>query len=133
MFWALPLLLHLQLMCVFEGKASQRLGDSFGFVGLSFFGLDSNLALTMPARRLSTKAMVLTVTLFGFFSMAIWNAGLTSTLTVERYTLAIQSLEDLLRYSNSFNLILIRRSSDEEYFAKADEKTDKTAKSEKSF
>ena len=117
---------------MFEGKVDHRFRNSLGFVGLSFFGLDANLALT-STRRLSMKAMVFTVTLFGSLSMAIWNAGLTSTLTVEQYKLAVQNLEDLLHYKSSYDLILIRRSSDEEYFAKADEKTDKTAKSERSF
>ena len=48
--------------------------------------------------------------------MAIWNAGLTSCLTVEKYQLPIDRLEDLLHYDN-YKLLVLGKSADEAYFA----------------
>ena len=61
--------------------------------------------------------------------MVIWNAGLTSHLTVELYDLPVQTLQDLLSHKE-FSLVVLKDTYGEIYFKQAntDSITDRVAR-----
>ena len=95
-------------------------------VGLALIGLEGP---NINSGSISRKIFIFTVFFFGSVSMAIWNAGLTSQLTIELYDLPVQTLQDLLSHKE-YSLVVMKDTYGEFYFeqAKTDSITDRVAR-----
>ena len=65
--------------------------------------------------------------MFAAFNFWVYNAALTSHLTVEQHTSPIQGLQDILQDSN-YNLMVLGGTADESYFSEATEDSNPVAK-----
>ena len=84
-------------------------------VGLALIGLEGP---NIDSGSIPKKIFIFTVFFFGSVSMAIWNAGLTSQLTIEIYDLPVQTLQDLLSHKE-FSLVVLKDTYGEIYFKQA--------------
>ena len=94
-------------------------------VGLALIGLEGP---SINSGSIPRKIFIFTLFFFGSVSMVIWNAGLTSHLTVELYDLPVQTLQDLLSHKE-FSLVVLKDTYGEIYFEQAntDSITDRVA------
>ena len=108
----------------------QKLGSSASFIFITALNLDISLikdTFCSSNNNVSAKLLILTFCMFGYINLVIYQAGLTSTLTVQNINMPIKSLDDLLS-NRDYRLIVTRGSSDEAYFSEATETTDPKAK-----
>ena len=108
----------------------QKLGSSASFMFITALNLDISLindSFCSSKNNASAKLFILTFCLFGYINLVVYQAGLTSSLTVQNINMPIKSLDDLLS-NRDYRLIVTRGSSDEAYFSEATETTDPKAK-----
>ena len=74
----------------------QKAIKSITFIGLAMTALDAT-SVFIPGKKLSGKILFFTICFFGSCSMAIWNAGLTSQLTIEKRDNPIQNINGNLK------------------------------------
>ena len=113
-----------------NSRFCQKLGSSASFMFMTALNLDISLikdCFCSSYNNTSAKLFILTFCLFGYVNLAVYQAGLTSSLTVQNTNMPIKSLDDLLS-NRDYRLIVTRGSSDEAYFSEATETTDPTAK-----
>ena len=102
---------------------ANNFGSGFSIVGLSLAQEDVNHGRQLDfSSSNSIKMLYLTICLFGAFNYMFWDAGLTSTLTVQNFELPIKNLKDLLS-KRDFQLMVLHGSASESYFSGAAEKT----------
>ena len=113
-----------------SSRISEKLGSSASFMFITALNLDISLindSFCSSKNNTSAKLFILTFCLFGYVNLVVYQAGLTSSLTVQNTNMPIKSLDDLLS-NRDYRLIVTRGSSDEAYFSEATETTDPKAK-----
>ena len=98
---------------------ANNLGSGISVVGLSLAQGDVNHGRQLDySSANSMKMLYFTVCLFGMFNYMFWDAGLTSTLTVQNFELPINNLKDLLS-KRDYQLMIWRGAASEAYFTEA--------------
>ena len=113
-----------------SSRFSEKIGSSASFMFITALNLDISLikdSFCSSENNASAKLFILTFCLFGYINLVVYQAGLTSSLTVQNINMPIKSLDDLLS-NRDYRLIVTRGSSDEAYFSEATETTDPKAK-----
>ena len=97
----------------------KNIGSGLSVVGLSFGQQDVNHGRELEySSKGSMKMLYLTVCTFGLLNYMVWDAGLTSTLTVKSFELPINSIEGLLGQSR-FQVVVFEGTASESYFSDA--------------
>ena len=98
---------------------ANNLGSGISVVGLSLAQGDVNHGRQLDySSANSMKILYFTVCLFGSFNFMFWDAGLTSTLTVQNFELPINNLKDLLS-KRDYQLMVWQGAASEAYFVDA--------------
>ena len=116
---------------MFKGysRLTDKIGSAILFISLSALNLDISIvknSFCNSKNSISAKTFILTFCIFGYLNLAVYQAGLTSSLTLKLVITPIQSLEDLLS-KPSYTLMVTQGSSDESYFSEATKLTDPIA------
>ena len=102
---------------------ANSLGSGVSVVGLSLAQGDVTLGRHLDyTSSNSMKILYFTIGLFGMFNYMFWDAGLTSTLTVQNFELPVRSLKDLLSKRN-YQLMVYHGAASEAYFTDAEAST----------
>ena len=97
----------------------KNIGSGLSVVGLSFGQQDVNHGRDLEySSKNSMKMLYFTVCIFGLLNYMVWDAGLTSTLTVKSFELPINSIEGLLGQSR-FQIVVQEGTASESYFSDA--------------
>ena len=98
---------------------ANNFGSGFSIVGLSLAQEDVSHGRQFDfSSSNSIKILYFTICLFGMFNYMFWDAGLTSTLTVQNFELPIKTLNDLLS-KRDYQLMVLHGSASESYFSVA--------------
>jgi hypothetical protein len=109
---------------------TDKIGSSFIFILIAALNLDVSLVKNTFCRSensTSSKTFLITLCVLGYLNLAVYQAGLTSSLTQQTVHIPIKTLDDLLS-KRGYSLILTGGSSDESYFSEATEVTNAKAK-----
>ena len=106
-------------------------GLSMVFLGLGCLDVSIGAHRNMTILN-SLRILFLVICLFGAMNYYIYNSGLISLLTIERYELPINKIEDFLSKPD-YQLILMRTDGLESYFSIAEDMLRKTIWDEKLF
>ena len=102
-------------------RIANNFGSGVSIVGLSFGQADVNHGRQLESGSLaSAKCLYFTVCMFGTLNYMVWDAGLTATLTVQKFEHPIKSLEDLLD-RRDYQLMMFQGTASESYFSDATE------------
>ena len=111
-----------------DGSLMHKIGSSLSAVFLAFCSLDTSAGYDgMTSHHFSKKSMFFFLCAIGSLNWYVFNAGLTSILTIERIELPITSLEDLITKPD-FQIIVLNGSSDLSYFSEASMNSNPIAK-----
>ena len=106
---------------IMENNRSMKMLRAFSSTAKAFATLDtSELMGNSNNRVISRRILCLVLCICGMLNFYVYNAGLTSSLTVKRYNLPINSLEDIL--NNPEYKLLVWGGSVEEDFLRYDKK-----------
>ena len=114
-------------VCFFKGAFTSRIGHGSAVVLMASTALDASMFFPMEKMRISRKIIFLTICLFGALHFYIYNAGLTSSLTVEVFAIPVTRLRDLINNPN-YQIMVLSGSADESYFSEATMQTNPNAK-----
>ena len=98
-----------------------KTGSAITYIFISVLNLDTALvhnAFCNSTTSLSSKIFVLTFCIYGYLNLAVYQGGLTASLTLKTVYNPIKTLEDLLS-NPSYSLIVTEGSSDQSYFSEA--------------
>ena len=107
-----------------------KIGSSFSFVSITALNLDVSLVKNTFCRSensTSAKTFIITFCVLGYLNLAVYQAGLTSSLTQQTVIIPIKTLDDLLS-NRRYTLIVTEGSSDESYFSEATKVSNAKAK-----
>ena len=109
---------------------TDKMGSSFIFVSIAALNLDVSLVKNTFCRSensTSAKTFIITFCVLGYLNLAVYQAGLTSSLTQQHVNIPIKSIGDLLS-KRGYSLIVTGGSSDESYFSEATKVSNAKAK-----
>ena len=97
----------------------QRISSSVTVVGLGLLDLDADMAVNVDFRSPnSMRLLFLSVSFFGLLNKEVYEAGLTSQLTVQELNSPINSLEELTA-NPKYQILITKGGADEDYFKEA--------------
>ena len=97
----------------------QRISSSASVVGLGLLDLDADLAVNVDFESPnSMRLLFFSVSMFGLLNKEVYEAGLTSQLTVQKLASPIDSMEDLAA-NDKYQILVTSGGADLDYFKEA--------------
>ena len=109
-----------------KGKWHHRLSQGLSAVTLALWSLNPDLP-SVILHRLSVRIMLLTICTYGVLNFYAYNAGLTSSLTVEIHEVPINTLNDIIT-NHQYQIRVLRGTVYESFFSDATTDTNPAAK-----
>ena len=111
----------------FVSNWRERIASSASVVGLGLLDLDADLAVNVDFQSPnSMRLLIFCVSMFGLLNKEVYEAGLTSQLTVQKIISPINTLKELAE-NGKYQILVTSNSADMDYFKEATDNSNQAA------